>query len=155
MWPQSLTTTQRIHAPPATVWQALTQPALIQQWLAQPEVGVSIHTDWTVGSPILITGFHHLPFQNRGLVLQVEPVKRLRYSQLSSLSELPDIPENYTIFDFQLSKIPEETLLTLTISQFATESIYKHVEFYWRITLVVLGRFIESQGRSATKTDSA
>lgn len=145
--PETCETSQIIAAPAAAVWQALTEPQLMQQWMAEPAVGMAIHTDWTVGSPVRVTGFHHIAFENTGYVLNYEPEKRLRYSQLSSISELPDIPSNYSIFDFQLSLTPEGTRVTLQMSQFPTESIYKHLEFYWRVTLAIFKRFVE--GRSA------
>jgi uncharacterized protein YndB with AHSA1/START domain len=144
--PATLETSQIIAAPAAAVWQALTEPQLMQQWMAEPAVGMSIRTDWTVGSPVRVTGFHHIAFENTGYVLNYEPEKRLRYSQLSSISELPDIPSNYSIFDFQLSPTTEGTRITLQMSQFPTESIYKHLEFYWRVTLAIFKRFVERRG---------
>ena len=36
------------------------------------------------------------------------------------------------------------TELTLTLSNFTTETIYKHLNFYWNTTLEVLKNFIES-----------
>ena len=33
--------------------------------------------------------------------------------------------------------------LTLTITNFPTEAIYKHLDFYWRTALEVFKRFVE------------
>ena len=142
---------QPVHAPLATLWQALTEPRHMAIWMAAPEVQVNVETDWTVGGPFRITGFHHIPFENRGRVLHCEPLQRLTYSQLSSISRLPDKPENYSIFDFCISPESAVTYLKLVISQFPTESIYKHLEFYWRVTLHVLARYVEKLAATGPK----
>jgi uncharacterized protein YndB with AHSA1/START domain len=146
-----------VEAQPNTVWRALTDPSQMARWMAEPEVQVEIDTTWRVGTPILVRGFHHLPFENRGIVLLFEPHSVLRYSHLSSLSRLPDQPENYSMIEFRLS--PTETgstLLTIRLSDFPNVPIMKHLDFYWRATLHVLKRVIESHnepllaGRRAT-----
>jgi uncharacterized protein YndB with AHSA1/START domain len=133
-----------IEATPSAVWDRLTNPDLMKQWMAEPEIGIEIITDWKVGSPIIIKGFHHIKFENKGTVLQFEPGKVLQYNYLSSLSRLPDSPENYSIVEFRLAPLEHHTSLTLTISNFPTEIIFKHVDFYWKTTIVLLKKFIEN-----------
>lgn len=135
-----------IHAPASRVWQALTTPASMKKWM-MPDLEFEIHTDWMVGSPLLMRGnMNGKDFENRGMVLQYEPDKHLKYSHLSSISRLPDRPESYSILDFVLQPTGERTVLTLTLSNFLSESIYKHLSFYWNVTLEVLKRWIEEQG---------
>ena len=138
-----------IHAPRSAVWDALTNPESMKQWMADPKVGVEVETDWSVGGPITVRGFHHARFVNTGTVLAFEPNERLRYSHLSSLSRLADTPENHSLFEFELAEAEGGTSLTVTLSQFPTESIFKHLEFYWRGTLGILKRFVEAQPRRA------
>ena len=108
---------------------------------------INIITDWNVGSPILIRGrLHRIKFENKGVVLQFEPEKILQYSHLSSLSRLPDKRENYSVLEFRLAPINNQTSLTLTLSNFPTETIYKHLAFYWNVALEVLKKMIEEQG---------
>ena len=133
-----------INALGADVWKALTQPFLMKQWMGENEMNLHIQTSWAVNSPITISGFHHLPFVNKGTVLQFDEEKVLSYSQNSSLSRLPDLPENYSVIKFNLSPADTQTALTLTIINFPTETIYKHLEFYWQTTIVLLKKFIES-----------
>jgi uncharacterized protein YndB with AHSA1/START domain len=139
----------KIHAPPSEVWRALTDPDLMRQWMAEPELRIRITTDWKVGSPIIVKGHHnHVDFENKGTVLQSEPYSILRYSHLSSLTGLPDKDENYTLIEFRLDRTEENsTSLNVRISNFPTESIFKHWEFYWRITIDVVKRFIENMQR--------
>src|SRR5690606_40240735 len=88
-------------------------------------------------------GFHHVHFENRGTVLQFEPMKVLQYSHLSSISHLPDKEENYSIIKFLMSPSEQGTLLTIQIENSPTESIYRHFKFYWEGTVNVLKALIE------------
>ena len=131
-----------IHAQPAKVWEAITQPALLRQWMS--ETPIEIITTWEVGEPISIQGdWCHSRFENEGVVLQFEPERILEYSHLSSLSRLPDQVENYSVIRFALTPLEDGTELTITLSNFPTEVIYKHLAFYWNVTLVLLKKFIE------------
>ena len=134
-----------INAAPSEVWRALTDPDLMKQWIAEQEMQVEIVTDWKVGSPIIVKGHHNnVDFENKGTVLHFEPNSVLRYSHFSSVSRLPDEAENYTIIEFRLARTEENsTSLNVTISNFLSESIFKHFEYYWRITIEVIKRFIE------------
>ena len=139
--------TIEIDAPTVKVWNVLTNPEWMKKWMAEPETEINILTDWTVGNPIVMYGKLHsrIKFENKGRVLQFEREKILQYSHLSSLSRLPDEPNNYSIIGFQLAPIDNRTNLTLTLSNFPTEAIFKHLVFYWNVTLEILKRKIEEQ----------
>lgn len=137
--------TIRIHARPSAVWDTLTRPDLMKQWMGEPEMEIEVHTDWSVNSPFVITGFHHIRFENRGTVLTFEPGKKLAYTHRSSVSRLPDKPESYTIFEFTLSPQEDQVELSVDIRNFPTETIYKHLEFYWATTLSVIREVVEKQ----------
>jgi len=133
-----------INAPPSKVWEALTDTERMQKWMSETEI--DILTDWKVGNPIVIQGhLHRIKFQTKGTVLQFEPGQTLSYSHLSSLSRLPDEPQNYSIFEFRLTPLGEQTNLTLTLRNFPTESILKHLVFYWNVTLEILKKSIEEE----------
>jgi uncharacterized protein YndB with AHSA1/START domain len=122
--------TATINAAPSEVWRALTDPDLMKQWIAEQEMRVGIITDWKVGSPIIVKGHHNnVDFENKSTALHFEPNSILRYSHFSSLSRLPDKAENYTIIEFRLARTEENsTSLNVTISNFPSESIFKHFE---------------------------
>ncbi len=134
-----------INAPPSAVWEVLTKPEFMKQWMGEPEMAVHVETNWTVGSPIVVRAFHHARFENSGTVLRFDPTEVLRYSQLSSLSRLPDKPENYSIYEFRLEPVGDGTSLTVTLSGFPTVAIFKHLEFYWRGTINILKKFVEKR----------
>jgi uncharacterized protein YndB with AHSA1/START domain len=132
-----------INAFPSQVWEYLTDPCLMKKWMGEPEMNIEVNTDWVVGNPILIKGFHHIKFENKGTVLQFDPHKIVQYSHLSSISRLPDTTENYTIITFRLTPNESQTLLTIKIENFPTESIYKHLDFYWHGTTALIKKQIE------------
>jgi uncharacterized protein YndB with AHSA1/START domain len=134
-----------IHASASEVWHALTTPERMNEWM-MPDAKIDILTEWKAGDPISIRGqMNGKDFENRGMVLQFEPGKTLTYTHLSSISRLPDRPENYSRIDFHLTPLGDQTILELTLSNFPNESIHKHLAFYWNVTLEILKRTVESK----------
>ena len=106
---------------------------------------INMITDWQIGSPIIFRGnLHWTDFENKGTILQFEPEKAFQYNYWSTLSCLPDIPENHIIVGFVLSPIAIQTELTLTLSNITDEVTYKHLDFYWTVTLDVFKKLCES-----------
>jgi len=138
-----------IDAPPSTVWESLTQPELMRTWMGEPAMQLEVVTDWRIGSAIIVRGVHTGRFENRGTVLAFEPETRLSYTHLSSVSRLPERPESYTVFEFRLAPLGEQTRLSFEAHTFPTEVIYKHLAFYWGGTLDAIARQAASrrQGR--------
>lgn len=131
-----------ITANPQRVWAALTIPEQMKHWMA--ETDLDIKTNWQIGGPITVLGeAHHTYFENKGRVLEYQPEHTLQYSHLSSLSGLPDKPGNYTLLEFRLTPRQAQTELTLTITNFPTESIYRHFAFYWNVSLEILKKQLE------------
>jgi uncharacterized protein YndB with AHSA1/START domain len=134
--------TVAIHAAVSKVWDTLTTPHLIKQWMIDAELEVI--TDWQTGSPIIFRGsLHWIDFENKGIILQLDPYKAFQYNYWSTLSGLSDVPENYTVVDFALSPAEKETVLALTLSNIPNEVIYKHLDFYWTVTLDILKKLCE------------
>jgi uncharacterized protein YndB with AHSA1/START domain len=141
---QTIRKSIRLNTPVNAVWEALTQPELMKSWMSDSEI--EIVTTWEVGSPIIINAqevSYKTAFKNTGVVLQFAKDHVLEYSHLSSLSRLPDEADNYTLIRFTLQQEDDHTLLELDLSNFPTESHYKHIDFYWTVTLEVLKRFVE------------
>jgi len=105
-----------IAAPPAAVWDALTEPAAMRAWMGEPEMAIDVATDWRPGSAIVISGVHHGPFRNQGIVLDAVPGALLRYTHLSSVSALADVPAHYSVIAFALDAVDGGTALRPTPS---------------------------------------
>ncbi|AEA44854.1 SRPBCC family protein [Fluviicola taffensis] len=132
-----------IQDSPAKIWEYLTNPDLMKQWMGDPEMNIEVITDWKVGNPFGIKGFHHLQFENKGTILQFEPEKIFQYEYLSSMSNLADTPENHTMITFNLVPKAEKTELIVEAENFPSKIIYKHLEFYWNGTVTLLKNLIE------------
>ncbi len=132
-----------VAAPPPVVWHALTDPAAMRVWMGEPEMAIDVATDWRPGSSIVISGVHHGPFCNRGIVLDAVPGALLRYTHLSSVSGLADIPAHYSVIAFALDAVDGGTAVRLRVERFPTETIYRHLNLYWRGTLDVFKAFVE------------
>jgi uncharacterized protein YndB with AHSA1/START domain len=133
-----------IDADPLLVWDHLTNIALMKQWMVDDEVELEILTSWIPGSPFMIKGkLHGLEFLNSGEVLKYEKGRMLQYSHLSSISNLPDDPSNYSVLEFRLEPLDSSTKLILEITNFPTASIFHHMNFYWSTAIGILKNIVE------------
>jgi uncharacterized protein YndB with AHSA1/START domain len=143
MFPQALDKSVRINAGISKVWETLTNPGLMRLWISEPDI--QIISEWKKGSYFIMKGnLHGVNFENRGSIIQLEPQKIFEYNYLSNISQLPDIPENHTHVCFSLFPENDQTSLQLSLKNFPTESIYRHVDFYWNATLLEIKKIAES-----------
>jgi uncharacterized protein YndB with AHSA1/START domain len=131
-----------INAPASKVWQALTQPELIKQYL----FGTEVVSDWKVGSPITYKGvWEGKAYEDKGTILEIEPEKHLLSTYWSSMSGQPDLPENYKHVDYALSPSDGGTLLTITQDGNASQASKEHSEKNWHMVLKGLKDLLEKQ----------
>lgn len=135
-----LNKTISIHSSTSKVWDALTNPEIVKEWL----YGTNMISDWKVGNPILFTGnWQGTDYTDKGTILKFEIGKVLQYNYWSAFSGLPDSPENYSVITFELTSNDDGTILTLTQSHFATDLMYEHSDKNWGSTLDLMKRMIE------------
>lgn len=100
-----------IDAPKAEVWDALTNPAKVKQYLH----GTEMSTDWREGSPIFWRGeWKGQPYEDKGKVLEVKAQRLIKYTHWSPLGGSEDKPENYHTVTYELAGDDGKTTLTLT-----------------------------------------
>jgi uncharacterized protein YndB with AHSA1/START domain len=129
-----------INAPTSKVWEALTKPDLIKQYLFETQVT----TDWRVGSAITYTGiWQDKPYEDKGKILQIEPEKLLVSTYWSPLSGLPDVPENYKTVSYKLSSRNNATELTITQDNNANQEEANHSEQNWNMVLDGIKKLLE------------
>jgi uncharacterized protein YndB with AHSA1/START domain len=134
-------TSINIEAPKERVWEALTDPQLIKQYL----FGTEVTTDWQVGSPITYRGtWEGKPYEDKGVVLENEPGKLLVSTFWSALSGVPDLPENYQTVRYELSSEAGGTRLSLTQDNNATQEAAEHSEQNWNMVLDGLKKLLEA-----------
>jgi len=130
-----------INAPASKVWEALTSPQMIQQYL----FGTQVTTDWQVGSPITYRGvWQGKPYEDKGTILQVEPEKLLVSTYWSALSGLANLPENYNTVRYELSGAGGATRLTITQDNNATAEDASHSEQNWKMVLDGIKKLLEN-----------
>jgi uncharacterized protein YndB with AHSA1/START domain len=129
-----------IDAPASKVWDALTKPELIKQYL----FGTEVTTDWQVGSPITYKGeWEGKAYEDKGEVLQIEKGKLLVSTFWSSLSALADIPENYKTVRYELSADDKGTRLTITQDNNTSQEEADHSGQNWKMVLEGIKKLVE------------
>lgn len=135
------TATTTINAPASKVWDALTNPELIKQYL----FGTEVTTNWKVGSPITYKGeWEGKAYEDKGKILKFNPEKSLVSTHWSPLSGVPDTPENYHTVTYQLSEKDGKTEVTIMQDNNATEDEKAHSEQNWRTVLDGMKKLLEN-----------
>jgi hypothetical protein len=75
--------------------------------------------------------------------LEIEPRKILVSTFWSSLSGLPDIPENYKTVRYELSATGDITSLTITQNNNASQDEADHSEQNWKMVLIGIRKLPE------------
>lgn len=134
-----------IKAPVSEVWDALTKPEIIKQYL----FGTDTFTDWKIGSPIKFKGEWQGKFyEDKGTILDIHKNKLIKYSYWSSMSGIEDKPENYVIVTYELSKENNDVNLSVLQENIPSEEMKKHSEENWKKVLDGLKKVVESKFES-------
>lgn len=130
----------KIYVPVGKVWDALIDPAVINQYM----FGTTVISDWKVGSQIVWKGeWEGKSYEDKGEILQLVTNKKLQYSHFSPLSGLEDIPENYHTVSIILSEEDNGTLVTLLQDNNKNEETKEHSEKNWKMMLSNLKKVLE------------
>lgn len=99
-----------INVEVARVWEVLTNPKFIQEYL----YGTETITDWKVGSEILFQGeYNGQKYVDMGVILETVVNELLSYSYWTSFSGLENKPENSSVITYILDAIdPKKTRFT-------------------------------------------
>src|SRR5919106_6281863 len=112
-----------INAPRADVWKALVTPAAIKQYM----FGTNVVSDWKPRSPITWKGeWQGESYEDKGVILRVEPDRVLQYTHFSPLSGVADVPENYHTVTVELTAAGAGTRVVLTQDNNTTEQAREH-----------------------------
>jgi len=107
-----------IKSPITKVWGALINPETIKQYM----FGTEVVSDWQEGSPIVWKGeYQGKKYEDKGVILKLQPERMLQYSHFSPLSGQPDLPENYHTVTMELSERDASTVLSLSQDNNSTE----------------------------------
>ncbi len=130
-----------ISVPVGKVWDALTNPEVIKQYM----FGTNVISDWKEGSPIVWKGeWQGKKYEDKGVILKLEPERLIQYSHFSPLSGKPDLPENYHTVTVELSAEGAETRISLSQDNNPTEKSREHSEKNWAMMLASLKKLLEN-----------
>ena len=138
----SVQTSIVVLAPVNKVWQALTDPSIIKEYL----FGTNTITDWKKGSEITWSGMYEgKSYEDKGTIIEIVPGKKLHTTHYSPLSGKEDKPENYHHVIYELMPAKEHTLITLTQDNVASEKELEHLQKNWKIVLEGLKKSVEAR----------
>lgn len=129
-----------IDAPVAKVWQALTDPALIKQYL----FGTDTVTDWKKGSAIIYKGeWNGKHYEDKGTIVDIIPEKLLHSTYWSSMGGKEDKPENYNDVIYELRPDGDKTIITIVQDNIDDHASVKHMEENWSLVLRGMKKLLE------------
>jgi uncharacterized protein YndB with AHSA1/START domain len=140
-----------VDAPPEAIWKALTDPKLTRLYLS-----AAICCDLKPGKPIRWYAREDQGTEQlvaKGVVMALQPNRRLRYTTLPTNGDLPDEPGNYTTVDILLEPASDgRTRVHFWQGDFAglphAERRAREAGRNWVEALVGLKRVSEEQARS-------
>jgi uncharacterized protein YndB with AHSA1/START domain len=114
--------TTSIGAATSEVWGALVTPDAIKQYM----FGADVESDWSEGSEITWKGeMNGKKYEDKGIILNIDPKKTLQYSHFSPVSGKPDRPENYHTVTINLSGSGNKTEVSLSQDNNSNEDARK------------------------------
>jgi uncharacterized protein YndB with AHSA1/START domain len=132
--------TIKIEASCSMIWDALIKPEIAKVYF----FGAQIVTDWKKGSPITFRGeFNGNKYEEKGTILNVEPNNQLQYSHWSNFDGLPDTPENYRTWTFDITEREETTFLTISEDNIPTVRQKNRSDDFWNDALSKIKRLVE------------
>jgi Activator of Hsp90 ATPase homolog 1-like protein len=126
-----ITKERNILADTKKVWDVLTETKT--DWN-----GVTIETksEWKPNSEIIFSFvWEGKQYADKGVIIEFEPKKIFSHTYWSAFSGLPDQEDNYSKVHYDLASTDTGTILKLTHSNFATETMYEHSDKNWEDTL--------------------
>lgn len=129
-----------IATPAEKVWDALVDPAAIKEYM----FGATVTSDWSEGSPITWSGeYEGKSYEDKGVIKEITPSKKLAYTHFSPMSGEPDIPENYHTVTITLSPKGSGTQVSLEQDNNDTDEAREHSEKNWKMMLDGLKKYVE------------
>lgn len=129
-----------IDARKQKVWEGLTNPAIIKQYM----FGTETICDWKEGSEIIFQGnYEGTAYKDKGIIQKNSPEEILQYTYFSSFSGLEDKPENYHLITYELAETKGKTLLTLKQENIQSQEAQEHSDKNWDFVLSKIKEIIE------------
>ena len=130
-----------VSASPSRVWEALTDPAQVKEWM----FGTDVSSDWQKGSKLTYRGmWNGKPYEDHGVIEEITPEKLLKTTYFSPLSGKEDSPENYNIISYVLAPEDGNTKVTIIQENNKSQEEADAMGNNWQQMLDVLSKFIDN-----------
>ncbi len=133
--------TVRIEAPASKVWKALTDSAVINQYMK----GVDVESEWEAGKSIkwngIWNGYH---YDERGEIISILPGIMLSFTSYSPASSKPDEKEFYNIIAYQLAEEATHTSILIVQDNNQDTSERDKAQHKWDAMLKAMKKHLES-----------
>ncbi len=134
--------TINITADKSKIWEALTNPELIKQYL----LGANVKSDWKVGDKIIYSGkFNGIEFRDEGEINILDFEKQFQYSYWSANHGTENIPENHVIISYNITPTNGGTKLELTQTNYKSKEIVEGMNHIWDLILGNLKKLVETK----------
>jgi uncharacterized protein YndB with AHSA1/START domain len=128
-----------INVPASDVWNALTDPAVIKQYM----FGTDTTSDWKKGSSVVYRGeWEGKPYEDRGTILEIEPEKSIVMDYYSSFSPDTDTAKNRRI-SYALESNGHTTTLTVTQGNNPDKASAEESTNNWQYILQTMKQLLE------------
>ncbi len=129
-----------INTSVSKVWNALVNPEIAKEYF----FGANIISEWKENSPITFKGeFNGNTYEEKGIILSMKPNLQLQYTHWSNLEGIPDIPENYRIWTFDLVSFDDHTQLLVSEDNIPTEKQQQRSNEFWNGVLLTIKKITE------------
>ncbi|MFM9838715.1 MAG: SRPBCC family protein [Cyclobacteriaceae bacterium] len=136
----TLNTSISINAPKSKVWMALIDPEQVKKYF----FGTVLKSDWKIGSTITFSGeWEGKPYLDKGIILQMEKEKILKYNYWSSFSGTEDKPENYATIIYSLEEKAGQTTIFISQDSIKSKEALDHSEQNWQMIMKSLKELLE------------
>jgi len=120
-----------VKADSKKIWDTITEPTT--DWNG---VVIETKSEWKPNSEIIFSFvWEGKPYSDKGIIIDFEIEKKFSHTYWSAFSGLPDEKVNYSKVQYELIPTDIGTILKLTHSDFATETMYQHSDKNWEVTL--------------------
>lgn len=133
-----------INAPSSEIWEALVNLEIAKKYF----FGAEIVTDWKEGSPIKFKGeFKGNKYEEKGVLLNVNPNSILQYSHWSHFDGLADEPHNYRTWTFEIIEDNSTNLLSISEDNIPTEKQKNRSDEFWEEVLIKIKSLVENKSQ--------
>jgi uncharacterized protein YndB with AHSA1/START domain len=128
--------------PASKVWEALVTSSAIKHYM----FGADVESDWGRGSKITWRGeMKGKKYEDKGVILPIEPEQTLQYSHFSPLSGKPDKLENYHTITINLSGSGNHTEVSFSQDSNANEGARNESAKNWGTMLESLKKYVPTR----------